>query len=58
VQGEFVGNFSNYSAISILDWERLDDIYVKLIAEEYDDKAEAKMDVVLGRMAPTSHFLT
>ena len=58
VQGEFVSNFSNYSAISILDWERLDDIYVKLIAEEYDDKAEAKMDVVLGRMAPTSHFLT
>jgi len=58
VQGEFVSNFSNYSAISILDWERLDDIYVKLIAEEYDDKAEAKMDVALGRMAPTSHFLT
>jgi uncharacterized protein (TIGR02145 family) len=58
VQGEFVGNFSNYSAVSILDWERLDDIYVKLIAEEYDDKAEAKMDVALGRMAPTSHFLT
>jgi len=58
VQGEFVSNFSNYSAISILDWERLDDIYVKLTAEEYDDKAEAKQDVVLGRLAPTSHFLT
>jgi len=58
VQGEFVSNFSNYSAMSILDWERLDDIYVKLIAEEYDDNAAAKMDVVLGRMTPTSHFLT
>ncbi len=58
VQGEFVSNFSNYSAISILDWERLDDIYAKLIDEAYDDKAEAKQDVVLGRLAPTSHFLT
>jgi len=58
VQGEFVSNFSNYSAISILDWERLDDIYVKLVNEAYDDKAAAKQDVVLGRLAPTSHFLT
>jgi len=58
VQGEFVSNFSNFSAISILDWERLDDIYVKLVNEAYDDKAEAKQDVVLGRLAPTSHFLT
>jgi len=58
VQGEFVSNFSNYSAISILDWERLDDIYVKLVSEAYDDKAAAKQDVVLGRLAPTSHFLT
>jgi len=58
VQGEFVSNFSNFSAISILDWERLDDIYVKLVNEAYDDKAAAKQDVVLGRLAPTSHFLT
>jgi uncharacterized protein (TIGR02145 family) len=58
VQGEFVSNFSNYSAISVLDWERLDDIYVKLTDEAYDDKADAKQDVVLGRLAPTSHFLT
>ena len=58
VQGEFVSNFSNYSAISILDWERLDDIYVKLVNEAYDDNADAKRDVVLGRLAPTSHFLT
>ncbi|GBU21969.1 hypothetical protein R80B4_01871 [Fibrobacteres bacterium R8-0-B4] len=58
VQGEFVSNFSNYSAISILDWERLDDIYVKLVDEAYDDKAAAKQDVVLGRLAPTTHFLT
>jgi uncharacterized protein (TIGR02145 family) len=58
VQGEFVSNFLNYSPISVLDWERLDDIYVKLVDEAYDDKAEAKQDVVLGRLAPTSHFLT
>jgi len=58
VQGELVSNFSKYSAISILDWERLDDIYVKLVNEAYDDNAEAKQDVVLGRLAPTSHFLT
>ncbi|GBU22309.1 hypothetical protein R80B4_02216 [Fibrobacteres bacterium R8-0-B4] len=58
VQGEFVSNFSNYSAISILDWERLDDIYVKLVNDAYDDNAAAKQDVVLGRMAPTTHFLT
>jgi len=58
VQGEFVSNFSNYSAISILDWERLDDIYVKLLSEAYDDNAAAKQDIALGRLAPTSHFLT
>jgi uncharacterized protein (TIGR02145 family) len=58
VQGEFVSTFSNYSAISILDWERLDDIYVKLVNEAYDDNAAAKQDVILGRLAPTSHFLT
>ncbi|WP_461252274.1 hypothetical protein, partial [Treponema sp. R8-4-B8] len=52
VQGEFVSNFSNYSAISILDWERLDDIYVKLVVEAYDNKSAAKQDVVLGRLAP------
>ncbi len=37
IQGEFVSNFSNYSAISILDWERLDDIYIKLVDEAYDE---------------------
>ncbi len=58
VQGGFVSNFKNYSAISILDWERLDDIYTKLIDDAYDDNASAKQDVVLGRLAPTSHFLT
>jgi uncharacterized protein (TIGR02145 family) len=58
VQGEFVSNFFNYSGISVLDWERLDDIYVKLTDEAYDDKADAKQDVVLGRLAPTTHFLT
>jgi uncharacterized protein (TIGR02145 family) len=58
VQGELVSNFLNYSAISVLDWKRLDDIYVKLIDEAYDYKADTKQDMVLGRLAPTSHFLT
>jgi uncharacterized protein (TIGR02145 family) len=58
VHGEIVNNFSNYSAISILDWERLDDIYVKLVSEKYDNNAEAKQDAMLGRLVPTTHFLT
>ncbi|MCL2184039.1 MAG: hypothetical protein FWB85_11295 [Chitinispirillia bacterium] len=56
VQGEFVSNFSSYSGIEVLDWERLDDIYLKLFSEKYDDNAEAKLD--LGNLTPTTHFLS
>ena len=47
IQAEFVNNFSGYSAISVLDWERLDGIYLKLFEEKFDDNAEARQD--LGR---------
>jgi hypothetical protein len=55
VQAEFVSNFSGYSAISVLDWERLDGIYLKLFEEKYDDNAAARQD--LGRLTPTTHFM-
>jgi hypothetical protein len=55
VQGEFVSNFSNFSAISILDWERLDAIYDNLLSGFYADNAEASMD--LGRLTPTTHIM-
>jgi hypothetical protein len=56
VQAEFVSNFSGYSAISVLDWERLDDIYEKLYSDHYGDKAEvARQD--LGNLAPTTYFM-
>ena len=56
VQGEFVSNFSNYSDIYVLDWERLDDIYLKLFEGKYDDNAEARQD--LGHLTPTTYFMS
>jgi uncharacterized protein (TIGR02145 family) len=56
VQGEFVSNFSNYSDIYVVDWERLDDIYLKLFEGKYDDNAEARQD--LGRLTPTACFMS
>ena len=55
VQGEFVSNFSGYSAISVLDRERLDEQYLELLSGIYDDKAAARMD--LGQLAPTTHLM-
>jgi hypothetical protein len=55
VQGEFVSNFSGYSAISILDRERLDDQYAELLSGYYDDNAEAGLD--LGHLTPTTHIM-
>jgi cyclase len=56
VQAEFVSNFSGYSAISVLDWERLDDIYNKLFSDHYGDSAQvARQD--LGNLAPTTYFM-
>jgi hypothetical protein len=55
VQGEFVSNFSSYSAISVLDRQRLDDQYKELLSGYYDDKAEAGQD--LGHLTPTTHIM-
>ena len=55
VQGEFVSNFSGYSAISVLDRLRLDDHYAELLSGYYDDNAEAGMD--LGHLAPTDYIM-
>jgi hypothetical protein len=55
IQGEFVSNFSGYSAISILDRENLDEQYTELLSGYYDDNAEAGMD--LGHLTPTEYIM-
>ena len=53
VQGEFVSNFSGYSAISVLDRVRLDEQYAELLSGYYSD--DAGLD--LGKLTPTSHIM-
>jgi hypothetical protein len=55
VQGEFVSNFSGYSAISVLDREQLDNQYAELLSGYYEDDAEAGMD--LGHLTPTEYIM-
>jgi len=55
VQGEFVSNISGFSAISVLDRERLDEQYAELLSGYYDDNAEAGLD--LGHLTPTTHIM-
>ncbi|MDR0331472.1 MAG: leucine-rich repeat protein [Chitinispirillales bacterium] len=55
VQGEFVSNFSGYSAIGVLDWESLDGIYLKLMEGKHADNNIALQD--FGNLTPTSHFM-
>ncbi|MDR2579430.1 MAG: hypothetical protein LBC85_00350, partial [Fibromonadaceae bacterium] len=55
VQGEFVSNFSSYSAISVLDWERLDKIYSHLLSDEYSDDERERVD--LGNLTHTTHIM-
>jgi len=55
VQGEFVSNFSGFSAIEILDRERLDEQYSELLSGYYDDNAQAGLD--LGKLTPTTHIM-
>jgi len=58
IQAEFVSNFSNYSAISVLDWERLGEIYSKLGSGVFGgDSTEAAMQD-LGQLATTTYFMT
>ncbi|MDR0502705.1 MAG: leucine-rich repeat protein [Treponema sp.] len=56
VQGEFVSNFSGFSAVSVLDRVRLDEQYAELLSGYYSDNAEAGMD--LGHLIPTTHLMT
>ena len=57
VQGEFVSNFSGYSAISVLDRERLDTINIELISPVYSDSAIAKQARQIGNLAHTTHIM-
>ncbi|MDR1126744.1 MAG: leucine-rich repeat domain-containing protein [Treponema sp.] len=52
VQGEFVSNFSGYSAIAVLDRERLDQQYAELSSGYYEDE-----DMDLGHLPPTDYLL-
>jgi len=57
VQGEFVSNFSGYSAISVRDREHLEaEVYRELTSPSYDDKEVEKL-WDLGRLTPTTHFM-
>jgi hypothetical protein len=55
VQGEFVSNFSGFSAISVLDRERLDDQYAELLSGYYDEKDKAGFD--LGHLSATDYIM-
>jgi hypothetical protein len=55
VQGEFVTNFTGYSAISVLDREHLEDQYVEILSGFYDEDAEAGKD--LGHLVPTAYIM-
>jgi hypothetical protein len=55
VQGEFVSNFSGYSAISVLDRQHLDDQYAELLSGYYADNAQAGLD--LGHLSPTDYIM-
>jgi len=55
VQGEFVSNFANYSAISVMDRIRLDEQYAELLSGYYDENAREGMD--LGHLPPTDYMM-
>ena len=56
VQGEFVSNFSSYSAISVLDRVNLDNQYAELLSGYYSEKSES--EVSLGHLIPTDYLMT
>ncbi|GHV02371.1 hypothetical protein FACS189485_02610 [Spirochaetia bacterium] len=55
VQGEFVSNFSGYSALSVMDRENLDNVYGELLSGYYDDRDEAGLD--LGHLTSTDYLM-
>jgi hypothetical protein len=54
VQREFVSSFSNFSAIEVLDYERLPDLYDVLLSGYFDE--DAGMD--LGHLTTTTHIMS
>ncbi|MDR1902323.1 MAG: hypothetical protein LBQ88_08605 [Treponema sp.] len=50
-----VSSFKGYSAVEVLDRERLDDQYAELLSGYYDENAEAGLD--LGHLPPTGYAL-
>ncbi|MDR1932968.1 MAG: leucine-rich repeat domain-containing protein, partial [Spirochaetales bacterium] len=54
VQGELVSNFSEYSAIKVMDRENLDSLYKELYSGYYDDDS-AELD--WGHLPPTDYIL-
>jgi hypothetical protein len=55
VQGEFVSNFSGYSAISVMDRENMDNVYAELLSGYYDDDDETGHD--LGHLTATDYIM-
>jgi TolB-like protein len=56
VQGEFVSNFSSYTALSVLDRQSLEEQYAELLSGLYDDDSLELWD--LGRLPPTTYLLS
>jgi hypothetical protein len=56
VQGEFVSNFSGYSAMSVLDRENLDKLFAETLSGHYEDDEEGV--IRLGHMANTDYIMT
>ncbi|MDR1626520.1 MAG: hypothetical protein LBT33_08250 [Spirochaetia bacterium] len=54
MQGEFMANFSNYSAIEVFDRMNLEANYKEIYAGWYDDNSK-EMD--LGKLPPTDYFM-
>jgi len=58
IQGEFISNFSSYSAIDVLDWQRREAIYVHILSSpSYSDSVQAQTARELGNLIPTTHFM-
>jgi hypothetical protein len=55
VRGEFVSNFSGYSAISVMDRQNLDNIYAELLSGYYDGNDKAGVD--LGHLTATGYIM-
>jgi len=55
IQGEFISNFSSFSAMSILERQILDDQYAELYSGYYSDNVNSVND--LSRLTPTTHIL-